>query len=165
MNQRTFWRVAWNFLKQVVNFTPSYSRQVLVSVTIVWNRKDPSTPTEWMLVSVILKGWAHDWDWPRSFHWRRISDEQSTNWVVVWIPFVSPQWPPYLLLDTSLYAGCTVRPNKMKTQESGAEKGLLQSHARRQVARGQRTLNSLKGFSKTLLKARWRRGVVANLLV
>ena len=116
MNRRTFWRLAWNFLKEVVNFTPSYSRQVLVSVTIVWKRKDPSTPTEWMLVSVILKGWARDWDWPRSFHWRRISDEQSTNCIVVWIPLVSPQWPPYVLLDTSLYAGCTVRPNKMKTQ-------------------------------------------------
>ena len=45
--------------------------------------------------------------------------------------------------------------------ESGAEKGLLQSHARRQVACGQRTPNSLKGFSKTLLKARWGRGVVS----
>ena len=41
-----------------------------------------------------------------------------------------------------------------KMSEFGAEEGLLQGHARRQVARAQNTPNSPKSFSKALLKAR-----------
>ena len=61
--------------------------------------------------------------------------------------------------NTSLHAWCTVRPNTLKHQ-FGAEKGLLQGHARGQVARTPKTLNSLKGFSKAFVKARWGRSVV-----
>lgn len=98
-----------------------YSRQVLVSVTVIWKRKDPSARTEWMLVSVILKGWAHDWDWPRSFHWRRISDEQGTNWIVVWIPFIIAEpcketgglWPK----NSKLFEGFQQNTFKGKVRE------------------------------------------------
>ena len=38
--------------------------------------------------------------------------------------------------------------------EFGAEKGLLQGHARRQVAHAPETPNSPEGFSKAFLKAR-----------
>ena len=36
-----------------------------------------------------------------------------------------------LLPNTSSCAQCTMRPNNTKTSEFGAEKGLLQGHARR----------------------------------
>ena len=42
---------------------------------------------------------------------------------------------------------------KLKIQ-FGAEKGLLQGHARRQVTHALKSPNSLKGFGKALLKAR-----------
>ena len=40
-------------------------------------------------------------------------------------------------------------------------RGSLQGHARRQVAHASKTLNSSKGFCKTLLKAKWERDVVS----
>lgn len=43
---------------------------------------------------------------------------------------------------------------KPETLELGAEKGLLQGHARRQVARAPQTPKSLKGFNKAVIKAR-----------
>ena len=41
-----------------------------------------------------------------------------------------------------------------EVSECGAEKGLLQDHARRQVARAPQTPNSPKRFRKAFLKAR-----------
>ena len=41
---------------------------------------------------------------------------------------------PLLLLNTSLSAQCTVKMNKPKCCEFGAEKALLQAHARSQVS-------------------------------
>ena len=46
-----------------------------------------------------------------------------------------------------------MRPNNTETQEFGAKKVLLQGQVRRGVAHVFKTLNSLKGFSKALLKA------------
>ena len=48
-----------------------------------------------------------------------------------------------------------VRPNNTEPSEFGAEKGLLQGHARRRVAHALQTPNSLKGLSKVLFKSRW----------
>ena len=50
---------------------------------------------------------------------------------------------------------------QIKTLEFGAEKGLLQDHARRRVSHVPKTLRSSKGFSETFLKARWGRGLVS----
>ena len=47
--------------------------------------------------------------------------------------------------------------------EFGAEKGLLQGHARRLVPCASQTLNSLKGFSKALLKAKRWSGMLATV--
>ena len=54
-----------------------------------------------------------------------------------------------------------MRPNNTETLESGAEKGLLRGHTRRQVSQSPKALSSPKVFSKALLQARWRRGLVA----
>ena len=51
--------------------------------------------------------------------------------------------------------------SEAKQMEISEFKGLLQGHARRQVACAQKTPNSLKGFSRAFLKARWGRGVVS----
>ena len=59
-----------------------------------------------------------------------------------------------LLLKANLCAQRTVRPNNTKTSESGAEKGLLQGHARRCMAHASKTLKSLKAFSEALLQER-----------
>ena len=69
---------------------------------------------------------------------------------------------PHLKLwaNASSCAQHTMRPNNTKTSELGAEKGLLQGHARRQVACTQKTLSSPKFCSKAFLKARWGRGTV-----
>ena len=48
-----------------------------------------------------------------------------------------------------------------ETSEFGAEKGLLQGHARRRVAHTLKTLNSLKAFSNALLKEREGKGMVS----
>ena len=56
-----------------------------------------------------------------------------------------------LLSNASPRARHTVRPNNTKTLEFGAQKGLLQGHARRWVAHALKTLNSPKAFSKALL--------------
>ena len=58
---------------------------------------------------------------------------------------------PHVLSNASLCAQCTVRPNNTKTSEFGAEKGLLQGHARRRVAHALKTLNSPQAFRKALL--------------
>ena len=56
---------------------------------------------------------------------------------------------------------CTMHTEakQIKTLEFGAEKSLLQDHARRWVSHAPKTLKSSKGFSKTFLKARWGRGL------
>ena len=41
---------------------------------------------------------------------------------------------------------------QMETSTFGADKGLLQGQARKQVVHALKALNSMKGFSKTLLK-------------
>ena len=61
-----------------------------------------------------------------------------------------------------------VRSNNTKTLEFGAEKGLLQGHARRWVAHALRSTKLLKTFIKALLKAKGEGGTwltVANFLV
>lgn len=58
-----------------------------------------------------------------------------------------------LLLNTSSYAQCTMKPNSTKTMEFAAEKGSLQVHAREWVTHGPQILNSPKGFSKALLQS------------
>ena len=75
--------------------------------------------------------------------------------------FCQPESHSGLLLAV-IYAPLVLLPNasilrakQTETSEFGAEKGLLQGHARKGVARAKKkkTLNSLKGFSKALLKA------------
>ena len=65
-----------------------------------------------------------------------------------------------VLRNASFWALCTVMPNT-KTSEFGAEKGLSQGYARRQVAHVPKTPNSSKGIKKALLKVRWARGTVS----
>ena len=66
-----------------------------------------------------------------------------------------------LLLKASLCAWRIGRPNNAETSAFGAEKGLLQGHARRTGGLcPKKTPNSPTGLSKLLLKARWGRGVV-----
>ena len=48
-------------------------------------------------------------------------------------------------------AGRTVRPNNKETLVFGAEKGLLQGHVRRWVARAPKAPDSSKAFSQALL--------------
>jgi len=47
-----------------------------------------------------------------------------------------------------------VRPDNTETPEVGAERGLLQGHARRRGTLPPKSSNSLKAFSKAPLKAR-----------
>ena len=65
--------------------------------------------------------------------------------------------------NTSSCAQCTVKPNKAKTSESGADKGLLQEHARKMSSscppknsklpeRFQQNIFFFKGASHTLFK-------------
>ena len=69
----------------------------------------------------------------------------------------------FLLLTMLLNASLCVMHSEAKqteTSEFGAEKGLLQGHARRTGGLSSpQTPNSLKDFSKAFLKARWGRGV------
>lgn len=68
---------------------------------------------------------------------------------------------PELLPEASPCIWPTVRPNKTGTSEFGAEKSLLQCHARRWVAHAQeKTPNSPKAFSQDILKSKSGRGMV-----
>ena len=65
---------------------------------------------------------------------------------------------PLLLPSTSLCAWCTVRPNKLK--HCSLEQRKVSCRAM-QGSCPPKTPNHPKGFSKALLKARWRRGMVS----
>ena len=69
---------------------------------------------------------------------------------------------PANLPNASLCAQRTVRPNNTKTAEYGAEKGLLQGHARRRggggVAHAPKNPKLPKGFQQSIFKGQVREG-------
>ena len=58
-----------------------------------------------------------------------------------------------------------LRPNNTETSEFGVAKDLLLGHTKRWIAHALKSLNSLKAFSKALLKVRWGREVVSCILL
>ena len=64
-----------------------------------------------------------------------------------------------VLPDTSSCAQCTVKSNTLKCGTSEQRKVYCRGHARRWVAPPQNP-KLLEGFQQSILKARWRRGVV-----
>ena len=63
-----------------------------------------------------------------------------------------------LLPNTGLCARHTLRPKNTKTSEPGAEKGLLQSHARRVAHNFKKNPSSLKGFQQSPFIEKVREG-------
>ena len=57
------------------------------------------------------------------------------------------------IVNASSCAQCTVKPNKLKRQKSGEEKGLLQGHARRQVSHALKSPECPTGFQQSTFKS------------
>ena len=78
--------------------------------------------------------------------------------IKVWTSSVKPRSyssPAPLLCNASLCAGHTARPRNKDMSKFGAEKGLLQGHARSWVAQAPKNPNSSRGVSKAIFKGWW----------
>ena len=72
--------------------------------------------------------------------------------------------PSGVLLNTGSCVRPTEKPNDTKTSESGAEKGLLQGHARRHRANAPKT-KFFKIFQQSIFKERLGRGRWVRVMV
>ena len=66
-----------------------------------------------------------------------------------------------MLPNACLCARCTVRPSNTKTSEFGAEKALLQGHARRRVAHALKSPELPESFQQSPFLGKVREGVVS----